>query len=60
MTIYRFQQADYGALWAIPVEPVHPNTRGMFIHANEAGGWNATPCAGGLMIHRWGVTVSLR
>lgn len=41
-SVYRFQQAYFGDLWAIPTEPVHPNTRGMFIRPNDAGGWNST------------------
>ena len=41
--IYQFQQAEWGDLWAIPIEPVHPDTRGMFCHPNKLGGWSATP-----------------
>lgn len=42
--IYQFQQNQNGDLWAIPIEPVHPDTRGMFIHPDEkTGGYGATP-----------------
>lgn len=40
---YRFQQSYYGWLWAIPVEPVHPDTMGMFTRMNSVGGWSSTP-----------------